>query len=180
MTTNPSQGARDAQAGITLIEMLVSLVIFAFVGLASFTMLDTLLTVQDRTEGRLEALANIDRALFVFSNDFKQGDAAALELDADGVKIRVGDTRHHMYRFFEGDLVRSIQQNGPATPALEQVLVPDLRSVRFEILDLANAWQASWPMAQSRMSPRAVQMTLETQQAEIITRIVPLTATVTP
>jgi len=53
---------RDQEAGVTLIEMLVALSLFALVGIASFTTLDTILRVRERTDGRLEHLAQLDRA----------------------------------------------------------------------------------------------------------------------
>jgi general secretion pathway protein J len=76
---------RDSAAGLTLVEMLVARVLFAMVGIASFTTLDTIIRVRDRTEGRLEQLAQIDCALQLFSRDLTQsvrggitGDGTAL------------------------------------------------------------------------------------------------------
>ena len=43
---------------MTLVEMLVALALFALIGLAGFTMLDSVLRVQRHTEGRLEWLEN--------------------------------------------------------------------------------------------------------------------------
>ena len=180
MTAERSTVIRDGQAGITLIEMLVSLVIFALVGLASFTMLDTLLNVQDRTEGRLETLANIDRALLVFSNDMMQSDPATLALDDDGLAVRVGAARQHDYRLIDGVLMRIVKQDNTDAPALEQALVPDVQGVTFAVLDPSDVWQPAWPTSDGFAASRAVRMTMELDTAVTITRIVPLPATLVP
>ena len=71
---------RDQEAGVTLIEMLVALSLFALVGIASFTTLDTILRVRERTDGRLEHLAQLDRALLVFGRDIVQADPGTVTL----------------------------------------------------------------------------------------------------
>ena len=68
---------------VTLVEMLVALALFALVGLASFSMLDAVIRTRDRTEGRLDAVAALDRALALVGRDLGQGDAGSHVL-ADG------------------------------------------------------------------------------------------------
>ena len=65
---------RDTEAGLTLIEVLVALALFSLIGLAGFTMLDNILRVQSGTQGRLERLGQIDRALVIFSRDLQESD----------------------------------------------------------------------------------------------------------
>lgn len=60
---------RCAQSGVTLIEMLVALSVFALIGLASFAVLDTIVRTDRQSSGRLESLAKIDTVLRIFEAD---------------------------------------------------------------------------------------------------------------
>ena len=63
---------RAGDAGLSLIEVLVSLAIFAVIGVAGLTVLDTVARTGENTEGRLERLADIDRAFLVIRRDLAQ------------------------------------------------------------------------------------------------------------
>ena len=65
----PARAAPPGDAGFTLVEMLVALALFAAIGLAGFTVLDTVVRVRGGTEGRLERLGEIDRALALLTLD---------------------------------------------------------------------------------------------------------------
>lgn len=72
MTGGASAGAPGGQAGFTLIEMIVALALLALISLAGFGLIQTVLTAQRRTEGRLERLARLERALYLIDADFGQ------------------------------------------------------------------------------------------------------------
>lgn len=143
MTTAP----RPSQAGVTLVEMLVALVLFTLVGLAAFTMLDTVIRARDRTEGRLEAVAAIDRALTLVSRDMAQSlpDGRSLR---DGVLTVVGEEAgmalRLAYQVQDGVLLRLIGPDDQTTPLAQPVLA-GVTDLRWRILDADGQWQEVWP-----------------------------------
>lgn len=171
---------RDCEAGITLVEMLVSLVIFAFVGLASFTMLDTLLKVRAQTEGRLETVAQIDRALAVFSHDLAQGEPKSLTLDNSQLTLKIAPEQRHEYTLNDTIFMRTIAPRFGIDDTLSQVLLPDVIDLQFGVLDTANIWHNMWPIEGITSLPRAVRLMLEVGKERKISRIVVLTDGVLP
>jgi len=68
----PASEQAGVDAGFTLIEVMVSLALFALIAVAGMTLLDGIIGVQSRTEGRLDRLADMQRAMFVVSSDLDQ------------------------------------------------------------------------------------------------------------
>ncbi len=79
---------RHGEAGVTLIEVLVSLAIFAVIGIAGLTVLDTVARTGERTDGRLERLAEIDRAFLVIRRDLAQISGLDTQLNEEGLAFR--------------------------------------------------------------------------------------------
>ncbi|APE42004.1 hypothetical protein BOO69_00200 [Sulfitobacter alexandrii] len=175
MTQPPA--ARDA--GITLIEMLVALAIFALVGLASFTTLDTIINVQKRTDNRLERLSQIDRALVVFSRDLQQSEPLSLTL-AEGV-LRTetdGGRRYRSYLAAENTMVRESGERFDDTP-VRQTLFGPLRGLSFRVLSASGTWSDSWPV-ENGIYPKGVELTLTLDEDREVLRLVALPQVVTP
>ncbi len=107
MTETPH---RDAQAGLTLVEVLVALALFSLIGLAGFTMLDNILRVQSGTEGRLERLGQIDRALVVFSRDLQQSDSSSLKQDETSVSMNRTNAGSLSYEAPQGVFLRRLSR----------------------------------------------------------------------
>jgi len=61
-----------SEAGFTLVEILVALALLALIAVAGLKLVDSLVSVQRRTDGRLERVAELDRALFLIDADFTQ------------------------------------------------------------------------------------------------------------
>jgi general secretion pathway protein J len=175
-----SNGERGCDAGITLIEMLVSLVIFGFVGLASFTMLDTLLKVRSGTDGRLEAVAQIDRALTVFSRDFAQGDPAGVRLEDGVLSVLFAPNQRHSYAAKDRAFSRAIGPEIGTELPLSQSLIPLVQDITFAVLDTSNTWQSEWPSDDETIAPRAVRLVLNLDESRSVTRLVALTDVVFP
>ena len=76
---------RTPQAGVTLVEVLVSLVIVAIIGVAGYGMLDQVARTQRLTEGRLQRLGQMQRAMLLLDQDFRQATARSLVQDAGGL-----------------------------------------------------------------------------------------------
>lgn len=180
MTGSLPRKIRAGDAGITLIEMLVALVIFAFVGLASFTMLDTLLKVRAQTEGRLEVVAQIDRALAIFGHDFAQANPAGVTLANGELSLLAGSDQRHSYLIDDNTLLRIVAPTFGEDNTLSQLLVPDVQELRFAVLDGSNIWQETWPIEGGAPTPRAIRMTLAFDQGRDVSRMVELTGSVLP
>ena len=136
--------ARDAEAGITLVEMLVALSLFALVGLASFALLDTVIRTRDRTEGRLDDVAALDRALILFGRDLGQSDPGSQALAEGELTFGLagaGGPPAMVYAVEGGALERRTVQ-------ISQRLVEGVASAQFQVLDRAGTWHDAWPPKQ--------------------------------
>ena len=165
--------ARVADAGITLVEMLVALALFSLVGLAGFTMLDAVLNVQDRTDGRLERLAAIDRTLMVFSRDLSQADPMSVTLTPEVLEAVAGETRRG-YRIDEGIVIRETENIEDGEPALQQVLLENVAGLSFRILSTGQQWFEIWPAEDVPPQVRAVEMILTLEGGDTVLRLAEL------
>lgn len=165
---------RQSDAGLSLVEMLVALVLFALVGLASFAMLDAIIKARDRTEGRLASIAQLDRAILLFTRDLGQSvDSRHL---ADGELgfslVEDGAVMQVSYRLQDGALLRSLTTDTGAEP-LDQVLINGVQAAQWRFLDAAGQWADSWPPPGVQPAddggPRAVDMELTLASSGILT-----------
>ncbi len=154
--------ARDAppDAGFTLIELMISLGLFALIAVAGMGLVDGVLGVSGRTEARLDRLADVQRATFAFGSDLEQltrgpltGDATQLRFSraapgVGGPPVAIG------YRVTGGVLVREMG-------ARPQRLLEGVDAARFRFFD--NGWQDGWPPSREREAewPRAVSVEME-------------------
>jgi general secretion pathway protein J len=142
--------------------MLVAMSIFAVIGIAGLGILDTVLRTNDRTEGRLERLAEIDRALLILRRDLAQLDAAPVTLTDDTLSFqRAGADRPVGIRF-------ALDQNGTLTRNLAdttgepvaQTLLTEVSTADWRLMDGARRWQDNWPPGDDPAVPIAAELTL--------------------
>jgi general secretion pathway protein J len=146
--------------GFTLIELMISLGLFALIAVAGLALVDSVLGVQGRTEVRLDRLADIQRAMMVVAGDLDQvaagpvaGQGAALSFtrSAPGFGGAAVPVR---YALVAGALVRSA--GGPPQRVLDGVGGANWRF-------FGTAWTDRWPPSEAEKDawPRAVALELQ-------------------
>lgn len=147
---------RRPEAGVTLVEMLVALALFALVGLAAVTVLDTVIRTRDRTEGRLEEVAALDRALILVGRDLGQSDPGSHRLQDGALLFSLagsGGPEEMAYALGDGTLLRR-------AGAVEQPLVGGVAGVGWRLLDGAGAWHEAWPAEGATPPLRGIELRL--------------------
>lgn len=151
--------------GFTLLELIISLGLFALIALAGLGLLDSVMGVQGRTEARLSRLADLQRAMFVIQNDLDQvtrgeisggGSAIAFTRVAAGMG---GPPVPVRYGVAEGVLVRSAPQ--------PQLALQGVSAARWRFRD-GDRWVDRWPPSEQRKIewPRAVQVEIQVAGAQ--------------
>ncbi|QFT61981.1 type II secretion system protein GspJ [Roseivivax sp. THAF30] len=161
---------RLGDAGLTLVEVLVALALFALVSVAGLTMLDTVIRVNDRTASRLERLAEIDRALLVLRRDLAQMAPGPVTLNEAGLafsrSFEAGPARIAV-RLADGALMRDLPA-ASGTAASQQRLLTGVTEARWRILSTSRTWYQEWPAdaASEGALPVAAEVTLDLLEKE--------------
>lgn len=148
------------EQGFTLLELIISLGLFALISVAGLGLLDSVLNVQGRTEIRLSRLADLQRAMFVVQSDLDQMTRG--EISGGGSRIAFtriagglgGAPLAVSYGERGGVLVRIAP--GP------QALLQGVSGARWRFRDGA-AWVDRWPPSEARRQewPRAVSLEMQ-------------------
>ena len=143
------------ETGFTLIEVVISLALFALISIAGLALVDAIVRVDERTAGRLERLGQLNRALYVLSRDLEQSSAGSLEETADGVRFeRQPDGieeagRAISYALRGGSLFRIVGEEAAGT---SQLLVSGVSSARWRFFLVGRGWESDIP-ADERSQP---------------------------
>jgi general secretion pathway protein J len=150
------------ESGFTLIELMISLGLFALIAVAGLALVDGILRVNGRTEARLDRLAALQRTMFVLTSDLDQvasgpiegrGDRLSFTRSAPGTGGLATPVR---YAVAGGVLVR-------AAPA-PQLLLPGVIAARWRFWD--GGWNDRWPLGDSDEAkarwPRAIALDVQT------------------
>ncbi|WP_054006539.1 type II secretion system protein GspJ [Cypionkella psychrotolerans] len=168
-------------AGFSLVEVLVALAIFALIGVAGFSMLDQVLRTQRLTEGRLERLAELQRAMHLITLDFSQARNSSLVLDppptdaaagAASVSLQrnaadaAGGSVNLRYEVDQDTLFRDIAAKAGSDPA-RQPLLHGVAAVEWQFYAASGGWGSVWPPAdrvilpgQATPNPLAISLTV--------------------
>ncbi|WP_407492963.1 type II secretion system protein GspJ [Pseudooceanicola sp. MF1-13] len=156
-----TQAVRSRESGLTLVEVLVALAIFAIIGVAGMSILNTTVRVKHSTEGRLERLARIDRAFLVVGRDLLQMAPGGVILnDSEFRFLRAGADAPSpvSYALTDGTLLRQLDAGGRT---VDQRLLDDVDTLGWRLMTSARQWQDSWPRADGGASvPVAAELTL--------------------
>lgn len=171
--------ARPGEHGFTLIELMISLGLFALIAVAGMALLDSVLGVQGRTEKRLDRLADLQRAMFVVTSDLDQiatGDVRGGGTTIDFARVAPGLGGQAVpvrYEFAGGALVRY-------AGGLPQPVLNGVQGVRWRFF--GQGWQDAWPLDDKHRDdrPRAVEMQLDVAgpggEPAVLRRVVALPA----
>lgn len=137
--------AKRRRKGFTLIEVLIALGLFALIGVAGFTLLNSVLRTQDATDTRLGRMAEIQRAMLVVSSDLDQitgslgGGATSLSLQKADITGAIVNVRYDL----NGDaMTRTVTGAGGERV---QTLLTQVSSVRWTFHRRRGDWLDSWP-----------------------------------
>lgn len=141
--------AAPGEAGFTLIELIISLALFALIAMAGLALVEALMGIQARTEGRLERLAELQRAMYVVDNDLSQASSGRIiggggELDFSRPMAAEGGlpVRVH-YQLGSDTLLRSFRGRG--LPQSGQRVLAGVGAMRWSFYQPATGWIDRWP-----------------------------------
>jgi general secretion pathway protein J len=163
----PSAGVgaeRVGETGFTLIEVVISLALFALISIAGLALVDSIVRVDERTAGRLERLGQLHRAMFVLSRDFEQSSVGSLEKFADGVRFErqsggldeAGSAISYALR--GGSLFRVVGEGAAGT---SQLLLSGVTSARWSFFLVGRGWQNDIPLDEKSQPLRPAAVAVE-------------------
>ena len=167
---------RAGDAGVTLVEMLVSLVLFALIGGAGFAVLDQVLRVQRQTEAVLADLGEMQRAMHLLAVDAALAQPGSLTVTPGTVglsrSLSMGAVEVR-YGLEDGVLVRVLGGE------VRQPVLGGVAEVRWEGLGPGGTWQPLDRLTDA--APRAIAVTLRLMRGDrTLRRVLPLLAAVPP
>lgn len=159
--------------GFTLIELMIAILIFAMISTAAYKLFDSVSRAQQVTDGILDRLDGLQRAMVVIEKDLFQvaprpirdefGDrrkamlapgknGELLEFTRFGWRNPIQEIRSNMqrvaYSLEEDELVRYywlMLDRAPDPVVVRQVLMSGVTGVRLKFMDEKKRWQLSWP-----------------------------------
>ncbi|VXC60124.1 Type II secretion system protein J [Pseudomonas sp. 8Z] len=162
-----------AQRGFTLLELLIAIAIFALLGLATYRMLDSVISADAVTREHEQQLRELTRALSAFERDLRQvavrpirdgfgdpqpalhsdlTDATALELTRAGWRNPLGQPRAELQRVrwqlsgeqWQRRYWRVLDRALDSQPQVQQAL-DGVQSLSLRYLDKEGQWLTDWP-----------------------------------
>lgn len=177
-------------AGVTLVEMLVALVLFALIGGAGFGVLDQILRTQSGTEGRLERLARIQRGMYLLATDFSQARPSTLLYEAGdqgpvlSLERSAAETGAGWialtYRLRDSVLLRDVS-DAAGRQVARQPLLDGVTKIAWQFYDADLGWVDQWPPAsqgsaeaERLFNPVAVAAVILLEDVQQLRRVAPL------
>lgn len=157
-----SRTAPAPQSGFTLIELMVSLGLFALIAVAGLAMVDGILKVQERTEVRLDRLSELQRATYALESDLEQMAVGRVSGDANAIEFTraapgLGGLPVSLRYGVQGGALMRVVAGRP------QLVLSGVAGARWRYL--GKEWTDAWPVKDGDVDdrPRAVELTLTMQ-----------------
>lgn len=129
--------------GFSLVEIIVAIGLFSLISLAGFSLVSSILDVRDRTEGRLERLGAVQRALHLLSADVSQARGSSVSLDSAGASLQLRDGGNVRYQVEDGEFIRRLTSIGAGES--RQLLVRGVDGARWQVFLGRGGWVDAWP-----------------------------------
>jgi general secretion pathway protein J len=164
------------EAGFTLIELMISLALFALIAVAGLALVDSILGVQGRTARRLDEQGAMARAMYVLTSDVDQ--IARGRIVSNGQELiftraapGLGGAPSEIRWLRQGDLL--VRRVGSAV----QPALPGVTGLTARFWD-AGGWRPGWPPNEERGEdwPQAVEMTIGLGSRGTLRRVIALPA----
>lgn len=132
------------QGGFTLIEVMIALALFALIAMAGVALVESTIGVQDRTQLRLDRIAEMRRANYIIGLDLDQvepgdfaGQTTQLHFRRHGFRglPGVGKVTYSL----SGGVMRRSVDGGPA-----QSLLTGVTHIRFRYFKSGRGWAPAW------------------------------------
>ncbi len=187
--------------GFTLLEVLIAVSIFSFIGLASYRLLTTIVDTHDRVRTVADNMTELGQAMAVIERDLYQVTPRSvrdeygeplpalmvgtgqflLELTRSGWSNPAQLPRSQLQRVAydinaEGELVRYfwiVLDRAEDSVPIEQVLLRQVDDLRVNLLDADGESVDSWPTSTGALLPKAIEVVIATQRVGEVRRLLP-------
>lgn len=201
VATYRGPGTTKQQAAFTLLELLVSLALFAILSIVAYGGLQSVLNARHQTEQQAQRLTELQMLFSIMGRDIEQiiqrgirdnfgdrqaalsGDTNHLEFSRTGRRNPGGFARSHLQRvgyLWQEDEIRRrswrVMDRAQDSAFQEGVLATDIQALEFRYLDEQLQWHSRWPLPKQNGStppvlPRAIEATIEAEGWGHITRL---------
>jgi general secretion pathway protein J len=171
----------NKQTGFTLLELVIAMAIFALLGLASWTLFDGVVRMQQGSVAHERELRNLQRAIAVIERDVLHVTPQPVVLQQTQLQWQRGSWRNPLdlprserqelsYRLTDGALWRESRAEG-STVVQQQKLLDDVRELRWRLFEARTGWRSDWPTGPNVKAPLAVEMQLSAGRYQAIRRV---------
>jgi general secretion pathway protein J len=187
------------QSGITLLELLIVIAVFAIMSAAAYSGLQSSLKAEENFSAAMKDLEAVQMSLTLFQRDIMQlsprtirdaygDDEAAIVLyngrelfftrggNFSSLKLDHTELTRVAYSLQDEQFIRSYWRHLDSTQGdqpLRASLLSKITHLQIRVLDQNNAWHLNWPMS-NNTKIRAVEITLELEGWGEIRRLLPV------
>ncbi|MBK5352954.1 prepilin-type N-terminal cleavage/methylation domain-containing protein [Pseudomonas sp. TH41] len=171
----------NKQTGFTLLELVIAMAIFALLGVASWTLFDGVVRVQQGTTAHEREFRSLQRAVAVIERDLLHITEQPVVLQQTVLQLQRSHWRNPLdqprserqaltYRLDDGALWRESQ--GEGTQIMQrQKLLDDVRNLSWRLFEAQSGWRSDWPFGRDVKAPMAVEVQFTTGRFETIRRV---------